>query len=652
MSDFDPDKYVEDFNPDNYASDFNPDEYLEDKEKKQRADDIRSGKIKFDGSEPESSISDKALSAVAGFGQGATLGFGDEIAGAANAAFGSISDSVSGNNLPWGERINDLLSRYRKARDDAREANQGAQNTSPVSYGLGKIAGGIGVTLAPSSRIASSIKNAGLATQAGVNAAQGAVQGLVQGVGETNHDLDSKDAGRDAMASALLGGVVGGAFPVAARGVREVASRVPGSMKLAAGKLLTAPQKIVDKSTELLGKTEFAKSLGGKADDIGSSRLVQSLRDTVDSSEIADAVVDSGVVNAEELKKVGKEALSSLGPSATKKLNELSQSELKQLFDATSKLFTARGLTNMTPERVESSFAALKDIAQIDDAVATARDFIRITNKRDPKYFVTALNNAGKFANEIIDGEVSAPMQELYKQNAGVHSKMLSGEIDRFGRNPPTQTIPQMRVADIESELAKQPAYTSPPPLPKSQGSTTMAAQKLPLPKLKAKMDEQPFGKPIIDETELAAINKLANMGRGHYAAEQLSPVVGGFAGSALGPLGAAVGIIGGKGAGRNIVQQIGFSNKLGEILEDSGRKSLSDSGKSVIANLSNAQWLRNAAARPDAIGDGARWLMQAGDNETSFAARQFVLSQQPWFRDQLSKDQDTKEPNAQTDKP
>lgn len=96
--------------------------------------------------------------------QGATLGFGDELAGGAQAVW----DAAGKNST------SDLVKDYIKHRDEARIANERAQKANPWSYGLGQVAGGIGSLAAAPEAIA----GAGLKGAVGL--------GALQGVGSSN----------------------------------------------------------------------------------------------------------------------------------------------------------------------------------------------------------------------------------------------------------------------------------------------------------------------------------------------------------------------------------------------------------------------------------------------------------------------------------
>lgn len=175
MPPFDPDKYI----AKKQADDFNPDEYLKNKA-------------------PESS---KVLSAMAGFGQGATLGFADEaVAGIKGAA--DVLDAAIG-------RRGDIsfYDAYRTHRDAIRRGNKKLQDDNPATYKTAEIVGGVAPVIGAI---------AGAPAVAGGGAATVAAGGAIAGQGYSDADFGTAqnifDTTLGAGASLLtLGGIkVGG----------------------------------------------------------------------------------------------------------------------------------------------------------------------------------------------------------------------------------------------------------------------------------------------------------------------------------------------------------------------------------------------------------------------------------------------------------
>lgn len=141
--------------------------------------------------------------------QGATLGFGDELA----ARVASISPSVT---------YDQALAYERAALDRNREENP-----------IGSTALEIGGAILPAVAYSPAMAGAGLlrqgAVMGGIGAAEGALYGF--GSGEGGFDERLQNAGRNA----LLGGVVGGLAPAAIAGVRASLAPIAGAVRSAFG---------------------------------------------------------------------------------------------------------------------------------------------------------------------------------------------------------------------------------------------------------------------------------------------------------------------------------------------------------------------------------------------------------------------------------
>lgn len=148
-----------------------------------------------------------------GITQGATLGWGDEIGGAA----GALVDTVSkGQLLEHGE----LARAYRRNRDEIRSNNADAKAEHPYAYGGGEIGGGIASAFIPGTALA---KGAGIAKVA----AQGALLGGAAAAGESDAD-NAKQVLKDAGEGALVGGVGGAALHASANKLTKVlATKIP-----------------------------------------------------------------------------------------------------------------------------------------------------------------------------------------------------------------------------------------------------------------------------------------------------------------------------------------------------------------------------------------------------------------------------------------
>lgn len=152
------------------------------------------------------SVVDDALSAVApetqlgsaiqGFGQGASMMFGDELAGVGSAIAGAVSP-----DSPADLGYDAAVKNYEQGRDFSRDANKASQETNPVSHGAGMLAGGLTTPLK------------GVGPTAAV---RGSSLGALAGVGSNE---DPARLQEDVKAGALLGAGFGKAAGSVAGGL-------------------------------------------------------------------------------------------------------------------------------------------------------------------------------------------------------------------------------------------------------------------------------------------------------------------------------------------------------------------------------------------------------------------------------------------------
>lgn len=147
----------------------------------------------------------KSAAFVQGIGQGATLGFGEEIAAGLSAIMPQKGKSRS---------FKQIAEDYRRIRDEERARNAAAAEQNPGSYLAGNVAGSVAL---PGMAAAKTVGlGAKIATGAKVGAATGAAAGLGTGEGGVADQLSSAAAG------AAIGGTVGAAVPVAGAGVGKI----------------------------------------------------------------------------------------------------------------------------------------------------------------------------------------------------------------------------------------------------------------------------------------------------------------------------------------------------------------------------------------------------------------------------------------------
>lgn len=176
MSGFDPDAYLA---KKQAAAAFDPDAYLRTK----AAPAEEPGVVE---------------AALRGAGQGATLGFGDELAAGVGALIGN-------DNAPT------LGQRYTNLRDSFRRDNAKAREAHPGVSMAGEMVGGLPLAIATGGQA----KGLSLGGKIAAGAGTGALFGGLSAAGAS--EGDPNQAGADAGGGALLGGALGGALPLVGR---------------------------------------------------------------------------------------------------------------------------------------------------------------------------------------------------------------------------------------------------------------------------------------------------------------------------------------------------------------------------------------------------------------------------------------------------
>lgn len=208
---------------------------------------------RFDQLEGEVEEAPGALESFArGAGQGVSLGFGDELAGAAGAV--GTAWGRAGRRLLDGKLLPDSLEAevdavgrgYRKARDEVRAENADAERSNGGAYLAGQIGGGA----------ATGIATGGLGHGLKGALATGAAEGAVSGFGGSGSDLTKQDvkeyarAAGDALKGGGLGLVGGGVGYGIGKGVRaagrwgkDVLDRARGSLRASAEAVQEAEER-------------------------------------------------------------------------------------------------------------------------------------------------------------------------------------------------------------------------------------------------------------------------------------------------------------------------------------------------------------------------------------------------------------------------
>lgn len=191
-----------------------------------------------------------------GAASGATFGFADELAGAAEAG---------GKALFGKDKLVDVLDNYRKYRDESRQAFKAAEEKNPASFLAGEVAGGIGTGLATGGAgVAGAVGKTGLKELMKQGAKIGAAQGAASGLGLSEADLaegDVSGVAKDVALGAGTGYVAGGALPAAMTGLKA------GKDLLGKGvdKLIDVSPKPIQMARDAFNLAKEGKSIVGES---------------------------------------------------------------------------------------------------------------------------------------------------------------------------------------------------------------------------------------------------------------------------------------------------------------------------------------------------------------------------------------------------
>jgi hypothetical protein len=152
-----------------------------------------------------------------GAAQGATFGFGDELVGALEGGYNTLT-----GDKPLS--IDAMLANYTKSRDESRAANKKAEAANPLSYLGGNLAGAIAPALLTGGASAGA-EAAGLGAKIAQGAKLGLGTGVLTGAGMSEGD-NVTDVAKDAAMGGVLGGVGGAVIPVAGAALGKGAEKV------------------------------------------------------------------------------------------------------------------------------------------------------------------------------------------------------------------------------------------------------------------------------------------------------------------------------------------------------------------------------------------------------------------------------------------
>ncbi len=180
---FDPDKFLEDTSP-GPASSFDPDAFLS----------------KTSAPKPAKQT---AAAALEGFGEGATLGYLNNIQAALEKPAFAVMNAVTGQDVAADD--------YVVSRDAYNRRQAALQKENPAAFGVGQVAG----TMASSVPVARAAQGATMTARAIQGAKAGAVYGGLQNTAEQEGKSGSLDVG-ERLKGVLLGGATGAGASVGA----------------------------------------------------------------------------------------------------------------------------------------------------------------------------------------------------------------------------------------------------------------------------------------------------------------------------------------------------------------------------------------------------------------------------------------------------
>jgi len=203
-------------------------------------------------SEAVGELRDKGRALMTGVADGASFGFGDNIA----AGIGGMGSAMRGQGFSRG---------YEDTLGIAREGMARDKQDNPMLYGSGNIAGATGQALlgAP---LATGAKMIGTAVRGG---AIGAVEGGLHGGGQA----DGQDVLKNSLTGAGIGGIVGAAAPVAVGAAGSIKNAIKDPVTGVIDGMFNIANK--GKANRAISKT--LQSSGKKQDDIAAmlSRAAQ-----------------------------------------------------------------------------------------------------------------------------------------------------------------------------------------------------------------------------------------------------------------------------------------------------------------------------------------------------------------------------------------
>lgn len=331
-----------------------------------------------------------------GAAQGATFGFGDEIAGAYDAAASAPGQWFYEFKNPDAPKSASFAERYAKKRDSVRAANEAARLANPKTYFAGEIAG----SLAPSLLTA----GAGAGTAAG-RLAIAAGQGATQGLGYS--DATS--------ATGLLGDTaLGAGVGLAGFGIGKAAGAgLSGLASKGAAKAAQADAAALAKATE--AKLAEQASLVGKYGGLRQTEN-KAIRNLLDLEKTGELTPKNKIILA-LLKKEGRVA---------EALNEAAANDLEFL-------------GSRTPEVSAAKAAMLEGKSALPEAIQKEAARLASPDEAKAQLYARLVRYGLPLAGSAIGTAVGGPVGGAVGALAGAGTRPMMHALGRMATHPSVQ---------------------------------------------------------------------------------------------------------------------------------------------------------------------------------------------------------------------
>jgi hypothetical protein len=358
--------------------------------------------------QPEAEQIGQGESGLRGLAQGASLGFADEITGAAESLF---TDKT-----------------YEQARNESRDAYKQAQEANPLTYGAGELGGAIGTAFIPGLGAASGAK---LAAVAGKAALQGGIAGLGNSEAESVGDM-ARDAAVGAGTGAAGGAIGYGLGKGIQAGFSKLSKAAPG---------------VADKLDDV-AEVQAARALGlerGTMKSLGNDEVRRIGRFALDESVITPFNnTDDMIARTEALKRLGGDTMegvySKIDDAGASTFNPLNVAgEVDDKIGGFYRSPINRGETNQLENTLESILMrgdkdiSLKDAQILKEElgkVANWKNSLNVTDKermaRDAYGIVNkAIDSSADDASILIGDDT---LRSTLKQGKELYSKATGAE--------------------------------------------------------------------------------------------------------------------------------------------------------------------------------------------------------------------------------